>query len=384
MLDKLAPENSATDNSLSHLLADEKLHGTRERDFNAPRPDYYYFKPGNKYLLVEDATGRNRPVMVKEYPAKDREWPVLHEHFLRLTTSSQLPASVANSHNLVKDLRARAMALYVEQVPFRGEMPPAPELKPRSQSTDNVPVTPIPEALPYLKASGNSVVITSNIASTSTANLTPGTFVGGVPQLGANKDRAIMQMSKRVQVLKGNARLAASAGAKKPGDIENRPPETTPNYATRRRSTGFDAPTAPLKEFLTQGQVISMLKQLRAPTNMTKPSYEERARNRDQVDAGYKRKEQDTASGYCENCRVRYTDLSVVSATYKLPLTLAHCVEKASPVRCDRKELCRPGRDARVPPAPSQSAHLRREQGVSTVLQAARQARAVRAVHGRS
>ena len=394
MLDKLAPLDNDTTNSLSHLLADEKVNGTRERDLSAPRPDYYYFKPGNRYLLVEDATGRNRPVMVKEYPGKERGWPVLHEHFLRLTSSSQAPPSVKDSKNLAKELRARAIALYVDQVPYRGEMPPAPELKPRSKAGDDIPLTPVSVSeLPYVKASGNSVVITSAIASTSTANLTPNAFVGGVPQLGANKDRAIMQLSKRVQVLKGNARLAATASAKKAGDIENRAPESTPSGGggnnqrdvARRRSTGFDAPApAAQKEFLTQAQVIAMLKQLRAPNNLVKPTFEERVKNHEEVEAGYKRKDQDTASGYCENCRIRYTDLSVVSSALRDSNSQsARRFPQAPPLRRDRQELCRPRRDARVPAAPTKPRHLHPDQGLPPVLQGARQGRDLRPLHGR-
>ncbi|TXT15995.1 hypothetical protein VHUM_00498 [Vanrija humicola] len=355
MLDQLAPVGNATGDSLSHLLADEKLHGTRERDFSAPRPDYYYFKPGSKFLLIEDATGRNRPVMVKEYNSKDhKDWPCIHEHFLRLTSSSCLPTS-ARSDNIVKDLRERALSLYVDRVAFRGEEPPHPTIK-RSQSLRDLSLTPsLPEAEPYLKASGNSVVITSAIASTSTANTAPGTFVGGVPQLGANKDRAIMQMSKRVQVLKGNARLAAS-GKKVADGVENRDPnEAGPSTLRRRKSTGMDAPTPPVKEFLSQNQVVAMLKQLKAPTTMAKPSYDERVRNREHVDAGYKRKDQDTASGYCENCRVRYQDLSLHVASKKHRRFAANpknfadlddmlqCLQRPpNPAICYEIEVCRP------------------------------------------
>lgn len=355
MLDQLAPVGNAAGDSLSHLLADEKIHGTRERDFSAPRPDFYYFKPGSKFLLIEDATGRNRPVMVKEYNSKDhKDWPCVHEHFLRLTSSSCLPTS-ARSDNIVKDLRERALSLYVDRVPFRGEEPPQPALK-RSQSLRDLSLTPsLPEAEPYLKASGNSVVITSAIASTSTANTTPGTFVGGVPQLGANKDRAIMQMSKRVQVLKGNARLAASSKKLAVG-VENRDPnEAGPSTLRRRKSTGMDAPAPPVKEFLSQNQVVAMLKQLKAPTTMAKPSYDERLRNREHVDAGYKRKDQDTASGYCENCRVRYQDLSLHVASKKHRRFAANpknfvdlddmlqCLQRPpNPAICYEVEVCRP------------------------------------------
>lgn len=350
MLNKLAPVDNEKHDSLSNLLADEKLNGTRERDLSAPRPDYYYFRPGSKYLLVEDATARHRPVMIKEY-TKELEWPIIHDQFLRLTTSSQLPPSVEHSKNLVRDLRERAWSLYVENTPFRGEEPPVPTLK-RSNSLREMPVTPLPEELPYHdKASGNSVVITSNIASTSTANMTPNAFApGGALALGANKDRAIMQMSKRVQVLKGNARMAASVSASK------HEREAERERVSRRRSTGMETPApAATKEFLSQTQVVNMLRQLRAPTTQTKPSYEERVRNREHVDAGYKRKDQDTASGYCENCRVRYNDLSVHIASGKHrrfannPKNFAdlddmlQCLQRPpNPLMCVPTRVCRP------------------------------------------
>lgn len=358
MLNKLAPVDNEKHDSLSNLLADEKLNGTRERDFSAPRPDYYYFRPGSKYLLVEDATARHRPIMIKEY-TKDLEWPIIHDQFLRLTTSSQLPPSVEHSKNLVRDLRERAWSLYVENTPFRGEEPPVPSLK-RSASLRDMPVTPLPEELPYHdKASGNSVVITSNIASTSTANQTPNAFAHGNLQLGANKDRAIMQMSKRVQVLKGNARLAAvskrRASDREAAGGEAGDTRETSDRVSRRRSTGTEPAPAATKEFLSQAQVINMLKQLRAPTTQTKPSYEERVRNREHVDAGYKRKDQDTASGYCENCRVRYNDLSVHIASGKHrrfannPKNFAdlddmlQCLQRPpNPLMCVPTRVCRP------------------------------------------
>lgn len=285
------------------MLAEEKLHGTRERDQSAPRPDYYYFRPGSKYVLIEDATGRNRTVMVKEYTAKEQGWPVLHEQFLRLTSSCSLPRSIKSVDHLHRDLRARAMALYVNHESYNGEEPPAPSLK-RSSSMRDFSIAPMPEELPYVKASGNSVVLTSNIASTSTANNNP-TPGGGLVQHPVGK-RGSLQVSKRVEVLKRNM------PASRPDSVARLP-------GLGRRKSMTDTTTGSSfiasKEFLSQAQVVAMLRQIRAPTNMTKPTYDERVANREMVDAGHKRKEQDTASGYCENCRIRYTDLSVVSVT---------------------------------------------------------------------
>lgn len=217
--------------------------------------------------MIEDATGRHRTVMVKEYLFKDQpEWPTLYERFLR--PSANVPQVD------VSQVRDRAWSLYVDQNLFQGE-----DL-PRRLST----VTPkLPDAVPYQNASGNSVVLTSNIASTSTANHSPA-IMG---PMALYKDRTLMQMNKRVQVLKGNARLAAA----------KKEPATEPPAR---------------KTFLTRQQLVAMLDQARQPVK-DDISVEMRIKNREEVDAGIKGREQETAAGYCENCRIRYNDLSLVS-----------------------------------------------------------------------
>ena len=339
MLARLAPlEITLTNDSLHTLLEDERLHGTRERDLNAPRPDYYYYKPGSKYLLLEDATAKHRTIMVKEYPYSQKEvqeWPTLYEGFLRVSSSMQTTTPIDK-------IRDRAWALYVNRVPFEGEQPPA-DLK-RSMSLRSLPATPkLPEVQSYQNASGNSVVITSNVASTSTANQSPN-LIGGVPALGQAKDRAIIQMSKRVQVLKGNARLAA-AKRQQTDDLD------LTSLPHRRASTGH-VPAPPLRTFMTQEQVISMLQQAREPICETKPTVEERVRNRERVQAGLKGRDQVTAPGYCENCRLRYSDLSVVCPHVYLSFSIrlliedpAHRVEETSAIR----NQCRKFRRARRP-----------------------------------
>nr|XP_019045391.1 hypothetical protein I302_05780 [Kwoniella bestiolae CBS 10118]OCF24321.1 hypothetical protein I302_05780 [Kwoniella bestiolae CBS 10118] len=302
LLSRISPVENINNDSLSTLLEDEKINGTRERDLSAPRPDYYYFKPGNKYLLVEDATSKHRTVMVKEYTFNQKdgvEWPTLFDGFLRVSSSMQTNVPV-------EKIRERAWKLYVERTPFEGEQPPH-DLK-RSTSLRAFPTTPkLPEAQPYHNASGNSVTLTSTIASTSTAGTPAFGGFNGLPGLGSNKDRAIMQMSKRVQVLKGNARLAAA----KRDDSGCDSPSTLPS---RRASMGY---CQPAKTFMTQDQVVKMLQQAREPVHETSVTVQMRMRNREKVDMGLKGRDQDTAAGYCENCRLRYTDLSVHIASKK-------------------------------------------------------------------
>jgi regulatory subunit for Cdc7p protein kinase len=303
----LAPVGQAAvqNNSLSTLLQDEKLHGTRERDANAPRPDWYYFRTGSKYLLVEDATSKHRTILVKEYQAASKsapEYPVLYETFLK-------PASTAETNVPIKDLRARAWSLYVDQQPWKGEPLPA-SVKPATVSLKSILGTPsAPDLQPYHQASGNSVVITSNIASTSTANYSPAFANNGQPALGANKDRAIMQMSKRVQVLKGNA-AKTRLGVSKSSIYDPPTRRSSVSVSTVSGSTSLQDRT-----FMTQSQVLAVVRRSREPAQAdSMVTIEKRIRNRERVEAGSKGvKEQDTAPGYCENCRLRYDDLSTVS-----------------------------------------------------------------------
>lgn len=306
ILDRLAPvgHGATQSNSLSTLLADERLHGTRERDANAPRPDWYYFRPGSKYLLVEDATAKHRTILVKEYqPTKSLpEYPVLHDSFLRISGAREMNVP---THLL----RERAYALYVQGVPWRGEQPPVDY--DQLWSGQGRPEEPLaPDVQPYHQASGNSVVITSNIASTSTANYSPAFAANGLPALGANKDRAIMQMSKRVQVLKGNAAKAKFSPCPSSSSLLD-----PPGPAARRAAIA--AAVAPRERaFMTHEQVLAMLRSQRAPFVEPEPiKTEKRIRNREKVEAGARGiKDQDTSSGYCENCRLRYDDLSTVSS----------------------------------------------------------------------
>jgi regulatory subunit for Cdc7p protein kinase len=205
-------------------------------------------------------------------------------------------------------LRERAYALYVQGIPWRGEQSPVNYQGWTEQ--DSTEETLAPDVQPYHQASGNSVVITSNIASTSTANYSPAFAANGLPALGANKDRAIMQMSKRVQVLKGNAAKAKLSPCPSSSSLLD-----PPARGSRIASAAGVAPRE--RTFMTHEQVLAMLRAQRAPFVEPEPiKVEKRIRNREKVEAGIRGiKDQDTSSGYCENCRLRYDDLSTVSSS---------------------------------------------------------------------
>ncbi|EIW67729.1 hypothetical protein TREMEDRAFT_33322 [Tremella mesenterica DSM 1558] len=318
MLDTLAPVVTTTKDSLSTLLQEEKLYGTRERDLTAPRPDYYYFKPGSKYVLIEDATGRHRTIMMREFPftrpTDSLNYPVLFESFLRPGPQTDLPAPV-------DQLKNRALALYVDGRSFNGEQPPTQHNLRRATSLQQFQGTPkLPSAgqQPYINASGNSVVLTSNITSTSTAAHSPMYQEGRLSLVGPVKK--MVPLSKRVQVLVGNARIAAAKGFSSGTTMIDLNDEVSA-VGTRRASmsqTVSSSNMATQKTFLTQEQLLRMLRQARGPAqddpSVTKSMRES---NRRKVEAGFKARSQETSSGYCENCRLKFTDLSVHVTTKK-------------------------------------------------------------------
>lgn len=87
---------------LSSLLHDEKLHGPNDRDPNAKRDDFTYFK--HPYFFVYDVRQITRPVAIREWKIKDtsrRPWPHMHAStygrspFLADPADIQLPKKIA-------------------------------------------------------------------------------------------------------------------------------------------------------------------------------------------------------------------------------------------------------------------------------------------------
>lgn len=111
LLDPLIPSQP----KLSHLLYDEKVNGTRERDRTAPREDYVYFK--GPYLFVRDISNIYRPIIIKEWPkppngkASEGEWPQFrvtdfgHCPFVRENSRKSHYLSSLPKHEIFKELQ---------------------------------------------------------------------------------------------------------------------------------------------------------------------------------------------------------------------------------------------------------------------------------------
>lgn len=183
--------------------------------------------------------------MAKEFPkhrvGEPAPWPIIHETFMRMSETAKMNTDTAKQlrekawktwvtreRSELESSRVKGSALFDEHARQTGMLT-------RSTSLNNLAErvragradTGEDSMMPYQAASGNSVVLTSNIASTSNVrsatgiNLTPnGIGMSGVAQ---GKDRRIMQMSKRVQLLKGQtaAKLSAANGRLETNKVES-------------------------------------------------------------------------------------------------------------------------------------------------------------------
>ncbi|GAA5968426.1 hypothetical protein JCM8115_006382 [Rhodotorula mucilaginosa] len=294
------------DPSLPTLLRDEQLYGTRERDPVVPRNDMYYFPANKMYLFVEDSTGEHRPVVIKEYdkPKKheDPSWPILwggvegrsgfyHYDGPELTyerrqppappaPAATAPTATTATRTVAPNLRravslqnvTRQQQLIYEQCRRDGAACAEREMNRRGGS--------------YIAASGNSQIITSNIASATSTAARSG--AAQASRNGANPyvDKRLAVLSNRNVSVSGGGLLgsaASASGGTASGGVAG---------ATRNR--------------------VAALKQTERPAGGLKRSVS--------VDAGLNpprfaaaapvQREEVKKPGYCENCRIKYDDFS--------------------------------------------------------------------------
>ncbi|EJU04005.1 hypothetical protein DACRYDRAFT_105076 [Dacryopinax primogenitus] len=218
--------------NLSHLLADERLHGTRERDPNALRPDYTYFQRGSYFVLIEDMSGEHCPIMIKQYdrPAKGERapWPCLYAD---KNASGPFSPGYEESTSEEKPLARLSPEISAVPPPVATSLLPPAQIQKSKKSADlrrvlsmnNVKRLAGQHAIPdasiavqashdrpgaYMAASGNSVSVTSAVA-TSTRSASGTTLPGGLGHAAANKQ---LQDRLRQQVLT-NRLAAATNGA---------------------------------------------------------------------------------------------------------------------------------------------------------------------------
>ncbi|EUC58734.1 zf-DBF domain protein, partial [Rhizoctonia solani AG-3 Rhs1AP] len=165
--------------TLEHLLATERIHGTHERDPTARRPDYTYYPRNSYVLLVEDLTGVHATIASRDFGPKPvggakPGWPVCYAHpDARGPFEPPKPDRKERGRErerdptVVSQLR-RTASLSQLRGKRRATMGDQPE---HEQEDEEDPDADQPG---YIAASGNSVAITSNMGTTSTAVSGPG------------------------------------------------------------------------------------------------------------------------------------------------------------------------------------------------------------------
>jgi regulatory subunit for Cdc7p protein kinase len=291
---------SAKGHSLPFLLRAEALSGiTHERDPQVLRPDFTYFAPRNHYLLVEDASGEHKTLISKEYERPRRgeayTYPILHggvegrgAFSSRDQTIPPLPPGTAHPPIPIAVHEPETMP------------PPAPLSRQPSNGASGLAVNSLrkvtmmnqfakkqqaqeaPEAASakdeahgFLAASGNSQIITSNIASMTSGAVLPTNI--------ARQDNRLAILDRRQIVTNQSAVAGARVGLGVPM-IKSKPVVLTkPIRKTKSKTLGG----------------------LRNPN--PNPPYEA------------------DKPGYCENCRLRYTNFRDVSLPRCLPIARLSC-----------------------------------------------------------
>lgn len=276
---------------LSQMLEKEKLQGTLDRDPTAARPDYHYFAKNAVFLLVEDATAEHRPIMVQEFPKQssdDQEppWPVLHGQlegrcpFTRFDLDKDYQRRMRpNRHETLR--RSVSLNHLYSHRGDRTSVSPAPSGDGRAYSMQR-------GASPYPMASGNSVSITSNIASTTS------TAVGGTPM---TYGKQVAQMGRKMYQPTGIGlgRPSSSSVAQSP-----RSPIAFADAAARGPGDNLDgllsaeqARGTLVRRMLGMSEHQNRLSGIRRSVSTASAGRELRKEKR---------------PGYCENCRAKYDD----------------------------------------------------------------------------
>lgn len=295
---------------LSQMLEKEKIYGTAERDPDAARSNFKYFSKHNYYILVEDATLEHRPIMAQEFVHTREDvvrgspppWPVLYDH-----TGGRCPFIEPKERDRAADERAPSILRPEPQQTMRRAV--SLSNMTRNSFSGSMPRTPI-NVRPhrgrheYPMASGNSVSITSNIASTTSTAFTD--HQTGIA-VGLPQNRRVSELNRRMHTpyASHNARAfdaspasiaAGSAGSglginrdgnspiggfplQRSGFMPEQGATVRKMLGLTNPAPGLNAAHAGLRRSVSTGAVE------RPPPSNPKP-------------------------GYCENCRIKYDDFT--------------------------------------------------------------------------
>ncbi|TKY90620.1 hypothetical protein EX895_000618 [Sporisorium graminicola] len=302
------PANNKQD--LSQMLEKEKVFGSTERDPATARSSWHYFEKSACYVLVEDATLEYRPIMCTEfqYTREDRlqrlppPWPVIYGQTAGRCPFTYYPSKKSTPKEVDAD-NASAPRLGVQQSlrravslnnMVRSNLGPAcrPQVPPiRTNDT---------RQQDYPLASGNSVSITSNIAST-TSNIFTDQQNGAT--VGLPQNRRVAELNRRMHT--------PNAPLRPPRTLNASPASVLAGSAASglgiRRDGGGGSPmvggTSAQRGNTEQGATVRRMlglddKERRPDSGL------QRSASASAVSKPASAKK----PGYCENCRVKYDD----------------------------------------------------------------------------
>ncbi|SPC65461.1 related to Hsk1-interacting molecule 1 [Ustilago sp. UG-2017b] len=303
--------STATKQDLSQMLEKEKVYGTTERDPATARSSFHYFDKSTFYVLVEDATLEHRPIMCTkfQYTRDDRKqgipppWPVVY---------GQTPGRCPFTYYPPKEPKDKAAKQEEGEAPSASRPTTQQSLR-RAVSLNNMVRSNLgpafrPQIAPirtteqrqqeHPMASGNSVSITSNIAST-TSNIFTDQQNGAT--VGLPQNRRVVELNRRMHTsnapLRQSRTLNASPASVMAGSAAS-------GLGIRRESgsaiVGSPA-TAVQRSGAEQGATVRRMLGL-----------EDKERGnglqRSVSTSAITRPPSAKKPGYCENCRVKYED----------------------------------------------------------------------------
>lgn len=304
---------TTTKQDLSQMLEKEKVYGTTERDPATARSSFHYFDKSTFYVLVEDATLEYRPIMCTEfqYTREDRKqgipppWPVVY---------GQTPGRCPFTYYPPKEPKEPKEKTTKQE---EGEAPSAPRLNTqqslrRAVSLNNMVRSNLgptfrPQIAPirtteqrqqeYPMASGNSVSITSNIAST-TSNVFTDQQNGAT--VGLPQNRRVAELNRRMHTSNAPLRQSRTLNAS-PASVMAGSAASGLGIRREGGSPIVGSPAPVQRGGAEQGATVRRMLGL-----------EDKERGnglqRSVSTSAITRPPSAKKPGYCENCRVKYED----------------------------------------------------------------------------
>lgn len=266
--------------NLSQMLEREKVQSALERDPLVARDNFHYFAKSSVYILIEDATMEHRPIMVQEWrkPVHEGEevpWPVLYGElegrcpFTKFDFDGDVRRRMKpNRHETLK----RSVSLS-----HLHRCGPTVSPAPSGDSRGSYGVKR--GASPYPLASGNSVNITSNIASTTSTAVGGPSGLGLIPPYGA---------------LARKMNAATGLGLGRPSAMPSNAVAAMPSHPSTVSGGGDQ----------TRG---SLVRRMLGLTEHNRNNLAGMRRSVSTASAGHQMR-REKKPGYCENCRIKYDD----------------------------------------------------------------------------